>query len=123
MLALVSLLVGGLTPWRASTAAGPTLITTATTVVALVAKGDAATAERYFAPALQAAAPAATLQQLWRQLTAQLGAFERQTGAQEQIANGIQSVIVHCVFAKATADLVLSFDSAGKVGGLHVTNT
>lgn len=123
MLALVSLLVGGLTPWRARAAAGPTLITTATTVVALVAKGDAAAAERYFAPALQAAAPAATLQQLWRQLTAQLGAFERQTGAQEQIANGIQSVIVHCVFAKATADLVLSFDSAGKVGGLHVTNT
>lgn len=122
VLALVSLLVGGLTPWRASAAAGPNLITTATTVVALVAKGDAAAAERYFSPVLQAAAPAAKLQQLWQQLTAQLGAFERQTGTQEQIANGIQSVFVRCHFARATADLVISFDSAGKIDGLHVAH-
>jgi CubicO group peptidase (beta-lactamase class C family) len=34
----------------------------------------------------------------------------------------VQSVFVHCVFAKATADLVISIDSSGKVIGLHVTN-
>jgi hypothetical protein len=38
------------------------------------------------------------------------------------MGGGAQSVFVHCVFAKATADLVISFDSSGKVGGLHVAN-
>src|SRR5579875_1197071 len=98
VLALGSLLVGGLTPLRASAAAAPTPITTATTVVSLVAKGNFAAAERYFSPALQAAAPAPRLRQLWQQLTAQFGPFERQTGAREQTAGGVQSVFVHCRF-------------------------
>lgn len=121
-LALVALLVGGFSPLRASAASGPSPTMTATTVVSLVAKGDDDAAERYFAPVLQAAAPSARLRQIWQQLTAQLGPFEHQTGAQEQTASGVQSVFVHCAFAKATADLVISFDSAGTVDGLHVAN-
>src|ERR1035437_6479166 len=122
VLALVSLLPGGLPPCggRAAAASSPTA--TATTVVSLVAKGDDATAERYFSPALQAAAPAERLRQIWEQLTAQLGAFERQTGATEQTASGIQNVFVHCLFAQASADVVISVDSAGKVAGLHLAN-
>jgi len=122
VLALVSLLIGGVPPLRASAVAGPNLITTAATVVSLVAKGDFAAAERYFSPVLQAAAPTATLRQIWQQLTAQLGAFERQSGAQEQTAGGVQSVFVHCVFARATADLVISFDNSGMIDGLHTAN-
>ena len=122
LLAAASLLVGAFSPLRASAASGPSLTTTAATVVSLVAKGDVAAAERYFSPALQAAAPAARVRQIWQRLTAQLGAFERQTGAQEQATGGVQSVFVHCLFTRATADLVISFDSAGKVGGLHVAN-
>ncbi len=121
VLALLSLL-GGVLPLCATAASGPSLVTTATTVVSLVAKGDYATAERYFSPTLQAAAPAARLRQIWQRLTTALGAFKRQTGTQEQTANGMASVFVHCVFAHATADLVISFDSSGKVGGLHVAN-
>ncbi len=122
ILGLVLLLSGGLPTWHAGATGGPPLTTTATTVVSLISRGNVAAAEGYFAPVLQAAAPAARLQQLWQQLTAQFGAFVRQTGAQEQTANGIQSVFVHCVFARDTADLVLSFASSGKVDGLHVVN-
>jgi CubicO group peptidase (beta-lactamase class C family) len=120
VLALLSLALGCLPPLGARAASGPSLTTTATTVVTLIAKGDYAAAERYFAPLLQAAAPAPRLQQLWQQLTDQLGTFERQSGAQEQTIGGVRSVFVHGVFARSTADLVISFDSAGKVDGLHV---
>src|SRR5947207_576864 len=84
VLALVSLLVGGIPPLIASAASGPSPTTTATTVVSLIAKGDFAAAERYLSPALQAAVSAARLRQIWQQLTTALGPFERQTGAREQ---------------------------------------
>lgn len=122
ILALVSLFASGVPALRAHAASGPSLTTTAGTVVTLVAKGDFSAAERYFSPTLQTAAPVVRLRQIWQQLTAQLGAFKRHTGAQEQTTNGVRSVFVHCVFARATADLVLSFDSDGKVAGLHVAN-
>jgi CubicO group peptidase (beta-lactamase class C family) len=122
VLALVSLLVATSPPPGARASSGPSSVTIATRVVSLVAKGDYSAAERYFSPALQAAAPAAQLQQIWQQLTTQLGAFRRQTGTTVQTAGGVQSVFVHCVFAKATADLVISFDDSGKVDGLHATN-
>jgi CubicO group peptidase (beta-lactamase class C family) len=122
VLALVSLLVSGGPPLGARAAAAPSLTTTATTVVSLLAQGGFTAAEHYFAPALQQVAPAARLQQIWQQLTSQLGAFERQTGATAQTTGGVQSVFVHCLFARATADLVIGFDSSGKVAGLHVAN-
>jgi hypothetical protein len=76
VLALILLLVSSPPPLGANASSGPSPTTIATTVVSLVTKGDFA-AERYFSPALQAAAPAARLQQIWQQLTAQLGAFQR----------------------------------------------
>ena len=73
------------------------------------------------------------MQQIWQQLTAQLGAFDRQTGTAEQTAEGVQNIFIHCAFAKATADLVISFgstgkeaqirlDSQGRITGLGITN-
>jgi len=95
---------------------------TATTFVSLLAKGDFATAERYLAPTMQAAAPEAKLRQAWEGLITQLGAFERQAGAAEQTVGSIQNVVVSCVFARATADLVVSVDQSGKIVAFHVVN-
>jgi dienelactone hydrolase len=71
---------------------------------------------------MQAAAPETRLRQIWQQLTAQLGAFARQDGAEEQVTGGFRSVVVQCVFAKATADLVVSRGQDGTIAGFHVTN-
>jgi hypothetical protein len=71
---------------------------------------------------MQAAAPQAKLQLIWQSLIAQLGAFERQASVTEQAVGSGGNVTVSCVFARATADLVVSIDQSGKIGGFHVVN-
>lgn len=120
-LVLLCLLSAVWQPVRAAPAPS-SATTTATTFVTLLAKGDFAAAERFFSPTLQAAAPVATLRLIWDGLIARYGAFERQAGAAVQQAAGAQNVVVRCVFARDTADLVVSIQQDGKIGGLHVTN-
>jgi len=118
-LALVALILGLSLNARARAAAAPS---PATTFVALLAKGDFSAAERYFSPPMQAAAPTARLRQVWQTLVGQVGAFERQAGVTEQSIGGVRNVIVHGIFARDTADLVISILLDGKIGGFHVTN-
>jgi dienelactone hydrolase len=120
-LALVFLITTGCIATRAAGApTSPT--TTATTFVSQLVKGEFAAAERSFSPTMQAAAPTAQLKQIWDSLIAQLGAFKRQAGVTEQAVGSVQNVIVHCVFARDTADLVISVGPDGKIVGFHVTN-
>jgi dienelactone hydrolase len=95
--------------------------TTATAFITLLVKGDFATAEGYFDPVMKAALPRAQLQQTWQSLVQQLGAFEKINAVSAQTNSGVESVLVACTFAHATADLVVSLNQAGKIGGLHVT--
>lgn len=100
--------------------ANPT--TTATTFVSLLTTGDFAGAERLLSPTMQAAAPEAKLRQIWEALITQLGAFQRQAAVTARTAGSIQIITVSCVFARATADLVVSVDAVGTIAGFHVVN-
>jgi fermentation-respiration switch protein FrsA (DUF1100 family) len=62
------------------------------------------------------------MKQIWEGLIAQLGTFQRQAGTTEQATEGVRNVIVHCIFARSTADLVVSVGPDGKIVGFHVTN-
>lgn len=104
-LALIARLAGSLQPRPVSATAAShpgvpmTPITTATTFVFLLARGQFTVAERHFSPTMQVKMPVARLQHFWSQLIAGLGAFRRQTGAAELPRYG-----PHAVFASRYDD-------------------
>jgi fermentation-respiration switch protein FrsA (DUF1100 family) len=100
----------------------PSPPTIAANFVSLLANGDFAAAESGLNSMMRTAAPASRLRQIWQGLVAQYGRFNHRAGVSQFSAGGYRNVLVTCVFARASADLVVSVDRAGKIGGLHVTN-
>jgi len=86
--------------------------------VALLAKGDFATAAASFDATMKQAMPPDKLGEAWGQLTAKLGAFQRQTGVRTATEQGYDVAYVTCAFASANADVKVVFDGAGQISGL-----
>ena len=76
---------------------------------------------RFFArfdEAMKAALPEAKVQELWKAITGQTGAFQSQIAARQETAGAFDVVFVTCQFEKAPLDIKLVFNAERKLSGL-----
>jgi dienelactone hydrolase len=88
--------------------------------VEAIATGDGAAAEALEDDTMRGAAPAAMLDQLWAQLVAQYGAFERLADVETKEQPPYVVVTVHAAFANADVPLLVTVADDGRVAGLHL---
>lgn len=69
---------------------------------------------------MAAAVPLEKLGPGWDQLTGQAGAFQKIESSSETMSSGYHVVTVACIFEKAKIDILLAFDDAGHVVGMHI---
>ena len=81
-------------------------------------KEDYANAVRDFDDTMKKAMPAEKLEEAWRSLIAQAGAFQKQLGIHQQSVGPYEAVFVTCKFERATLDVKVVLDKAGRITGL-----
>lgn len=96
------------------------LIARAERFVDQLSRGEHAAAAAGFDAAMKAALPAAKLGETWAGLQGQLGAFRGRTGSRVETLSGYQVVFVTSRFARASVDLQMTFDAAGRIAGFFV---
>ncbi|MDE2139730.1 MAG: DUF3887 domain-containing protein [Gammaproteobacteria bacterium] len=96
------------------------LVAKAEAFVQNMAKGDFTAAEADFTAQMQQAAPADKLQGIWQALVLQGGAYQKIAGTKTVNQGGYASVIVNTQFKNQTIGLLVTFDSSGKIGGMHL---
>lgn len=87
-------------------------------LVDLMNQGDYQGACKDFDATMREKLPPDKVQETWKTVTAQAGAFRRQSGTRVEKISGYDLVYVICEFANATLDAKISFDSKGQVAGL-----
>ncbi|MGO9207377.1 MAG: alpha/beta fold hydrolase, partial [Candidatus Limnocylindrales bacterium] len=88
--------------------------------IGALSRGDDATAEAMEDATMRAAAPAATLGQLWAQFITQFGAFQNIGGVTTTAQAPYTIAAVETDFATSTVTLTVAISSAGRVSGLHI---
>ncbi len=88
--------------------------------VGALSRGDDATAEAMEDATMRAAAPAATLGQLWAQFITQFGALQNIGGVTTTAQAPYTIAAVETTFANSTVTLTVAISSAGRVSGLHI---
>ena len=83
-----------------------------------LAGGDYQAATARFDDAMQKAAPAPTLKQIWEQLLGQVGAYQEQLDARAEQTGDYTSIYVTTKFEKADIDIQVVFNSQGQISGL-----
>ena len=71
-----------------------------------------------FDETLGKAAPAPKLEEIWKSLIAQAGAFQKITGTTRSDAQGYRIVLVTCQFASTSLNVRVVFDSTDRISGL-----
>jgi hypothetical protein len=99
-------------------AAPPDLVARAQAIVAQLGAREFGKVEAEFNDTMKAALPAGRIEAVWTNVVSQAGALRRSGGTRTQTSGAFQIVIVTCEFERATLDLHVVFDAAGKVGGL-----
>jgi len=112
----------GLLPWSNASAQAPggRADSVAVRLVELLVRGDYATAEAMFVPAVAAALPEAKLQATWEAVQGQVGQFRRQTGTRVSTVRAFQAVVVTAEFERATLDFRVTVDSSEHVAGFFI---
>ncbi|MGB6875918.1 MAG: alpha/beta fold hydrolase [Candidatus Acidiferrales bacterium] len=72
-----------------------------------------------FDATMAAAIPADKLAQIWDQVLAQAGAFQKISSSQVIEKSTYHVATVTCAFEKAPLDIILAFDDSGRIAGLH----
>lgn len=86
--------------------------------VSMLAKGEFLSATKTFDATMEKALSSDQLQQLWTTLISQVGQYQRQIATRKQIIPLYEIVLVTCEFERATLDVKVVLDTAGKVAGL-----
>jgi fermentation-respiration switch protein FrsA (DUF1100 family) len=94
------------------------LIPAATTLVNQMVNADFAAATQNFDETMANALPQDKLMETWDQLLTQTGDFQQILGTRTDEVQGYQRVFVTSQFAKGVIDILVVFDSQGKVAGL-----
>ncbi|MGB6482458.1 MAG: DUF3887 domain-containing protein [Candidatus Acidiferrales bacterium] len=76
-----------------------------------------------FDATMAAAISADKLAQVWDQVLAQAGAFQKISSSQVIEKSTYHVATVTCAFEKAPLDIILAFDDSGRIAGLHFTPT
>ncbi|HEV3253938.1 MAG TPA: alpha/beta fold hydrolase [Candidatus Acidoferrales bacterium] len=90
-------------------------------VVLELAAGRFDKVEAQFDPRTTEAMPQDKLEESWKGLIAQVGAFKEITASHVEPVQGYQRVKLACTFEKATLDAAVVFDTSGKIVGLGFT--
>ena len=88
--------------------------------VEALAAGDAGTAVELGDPAMQSAAPAAVLEQLWRDIQVEFGAYDGIVGVETAEEAPYVTATVTASFANATVPLLVAVDKDGRVAGFRL---
>lgn len=94
--------------------------TAASALVEALARGEFERVAEALHPEVRQALPAATLRQVWEGLVAQVGAFRKVAGTRPGEPGAGDAVFVVCEFERATLDVRLAFDPAGRIVGLNI---
>jgi hypothetical protein len=81
--------------------------------------GNFAELVKQFDGNMKTALPAEKLQENWKIITSQAGAFKRQTGVRAEKASQYDIVYVTCEFEKTLVDFKVVFNSAKEIAGLY----
>lgn len=119
LLALITA-ISGMAIAAPDVAAGNGNVAKAEAFIQNMAKDDFAAAESDFTATMKNAAPPGKLQATWQALLVQGGAFQNIAGTKTIGQGGYTSVIVNTQFKNQTVGLLVTFDSRGKIAGLHI---
>lgn len=92
-------------------------------LVDALAKGDFAGAAKNFDDTMRAALPPDKLQETWKAINAQVGAFKRQGAARAEKAAQYDSIVVTCEFEMMSLDARVVFNDKRQVTGLFFVPT
>jgi uncharacterized protein len=110
----VALLIGP----SATLARAPSLQQQGEEFVEQLAAGALDGAVASFDDSMAAAMPAPRLDEVWQQLQAQVGGFQRRGPTRTETHGGYTVVFVTCVFDRGTLDAKVVYDGEGRVAGL-----
>ena len=97
--------------------------TLARSFVTLLSREDFSAATKNFDATMSAALPPERLQQTWKSLFAQVGAFKSQLGVRREKVQVYDVVFVSCEFATSPLDVKVVFNSAKQIAGLFFVPT
>jgi uncharacterized protein len=117
LVAAAMLVTPPLTAQQAS-APAPDYAAAAVKLIDQLSTGDFHDAEAAFDERVAQALPEPKLADVWSQLQAQAGNFQKVAGTSVAETNGHHAVTARCQFQHAALDALVTFDSAGKVAGL-----
>jgi pimeloyl-ACP methyl ester carboxylesterase len=92
----------------------------AQTLVAALSDGRFADAAQDFDDAFRKTLPGTRLEEIWKQLTAQVGPFQKQVGARVEKDDEHVTAYVRCQFGKAAVDVKVVFDRHNRITGLDI---
>jgi dienelactone hydrolase len=92
----------------------------ATELIDRLAKGDFQAAASNFAGIMRTMAPPEKLSEIWTSLQAQMGPYERRTGARTQKQEPYEMVLVTTEFQRSTVDFKVLVDNEGKIAGFFI---
>jgi hypothetical protein len=95
----------------------------ATELIDRLAKGDFQAAASNFAGVMRTMAPPEKLSEIWTSLQAQMGPYERRTGARTQEQGPYQMVLVTTEFQRSTVDFKIMVDAEGKIAGFFIAGS
>ena len=110
-------------PARKQRDARPDLPARARAFVSQLVKKDFAGATRDFDAVMRKAMPADKLEETWKALLAQVGAFQTHKATRTEYIAKYDVVFVTCAFAKASLDVKLVFTDRGEITGLFFVPT
>ncbi len=96
-----------------------TFITAAEAFLTHLTKGEYEAARENFDDAMLDQVTAEGLEEMWNGLTAQIGAFEKQTASRTTEEGGYRMAYLTCAFAEETIDMRIVFNEDGQIAGLQ----
>jgi dienelactone hydrolase len=116
LILLVAVMVRVITPSQVLSATDPSI--SGDEFVALLVKGDFASAVARYDKTMKTALPEPKLREAWDSLQAQAGPFKKRLQTRVQKVGGYDVVLVTCEFERAKLDAKVVFNSQGEVAGL-----
>ena len=110
---------GGPAQQQPSPAAADALITKARAFVGALSRSDFRAAAGDFDETMLKVSGPDKLAEFWKQVPDRLGAFKKQNAARREKLGPYDIVLVTCDFEKATLDIRVVFDAAGKIAGFQ----
>jgi dienelactone hydrolase len=119
----VALLTGFFVPARAGIPEDDPIVLKARAMVDALGRGDFKASVRDFDETMLKVSGPDKMAGLWKQLSDQLGAFQKRSGDRREKLAQYDIILVTCVFEKQTLDFRVVFNPDGRIGGFQLVPT